>query len=1010
MRSILLTVLLFAGSSLSAQNEFWKSEPATMEEGVPHHLVYTMLQDHKGFLWFGTMYGLYRFDGRFYTVFRHDPADTNSPSSDDVVHLHEDREGVLWIATYAGGVNSWNPRESRFQSWTHRPGDPNSLADNRVSCVATDSSGRVWIGTDIGLDELDPRTGLIIHHGRLSSSGVFPDSVNIRRVLVDTRQRVWVATMTSGLYCLDLVTRSWNHYLRDPNGRWDFRQPINAVVEDSHGTVWIGARSGLFQMSSAGPLRVGPDSLQRITALHYGRRLWIGAVGGTYRLNDDRTVTSLPSSWTISRRFVPDLLEDHTGNLWVSVYEAGTEKIAALSTNDPAGRPDPFVNIVPEGPRRISALAIRNGIVAMATDEGLLIQRGSTTRVVLWPSRINALLADDDMFWVGTMTGLRRYDPVNDVMSDVVPGEQIHSAIRINTLWKDRRGVLWAGSDDGIYVHDAARNLLTRFRANGSMRPGFVISMYEDQYHELWVGTYDGTFCLDSARQSWRTYVPGRHDPHSVTNPYALSFHEDRQGRLWIGTAGGLDRWDRPTGRFIHTEADLVLASGVISSILEDSTGRFWIGTNSGLYRFDPNRESVTAYDRMDGLPHNMFVPNISAMEGDRLYFGTYGGLVRVNPHALPSDSAPPKLVLTFFRSWLDSKELLEFGVPDRVELEHRQNFFSINFAVIDFVRPGKTRFAWKLEGLDPGFVGWSDRHEAMYTDVPPGHYRFVAKATNRDGRWGPETVLMTIVIHPPFWQTWWFRSLVALLLLGAAYAVYRRRLLVRLRHAAELDRARTQERERIRMKTASDFHDELGHRLTRIGLFSEVAKHRIDQPKAELVGYLDKIIDDAQNLTSETRDFIWSLDPRQDSVYDFVNHLTEFGEELFDRTGIQFEPPALQNALVDWSITMDVRRHLTLIIKEGMNNALRHAGASRVVLTVGLEHQTLRIQLSDDGRGFHFKEASPGHGLANMRQRAVLAGAAWHLNSTPNQGTRIEVVVRLTGRLHESTPQARPS
>ncbi len=1004
MKIAVLWALMALPAGLSSQDESWTAQPVSMEDGIAHHLVYAMLQDHKGFMWFGTMFGLTRFDGQAYYVFRHDPLDTNSLTNDDVVHLHEDRDGVLWIATYGGGLNAWYPKRNVFAHWLHRDGDTTSLAGNYVSSVQTDDRGCAWAGTNAGLDEIDP-AGHITHHGRQTSNGLFPDSADIQTLRMDRQNRLWIGTRDHGLFRFDVAQRTWTG-ITMPEG-----SQVSALAEDRHGQIWAGTADGLFRVSEDRLVLV--HVMRRVTSLFAGQVLWIGTADGVFRMSGGHELTPMPGSFPSVRRFIPALCEDHTGDVWVSMYEAGTERIRSRpmartleydekTTATPDTSRSIFTIIKPPGGNKVTALSITDERTLFATTYTLFEWDGRRVEKAAWfeksplaGRRINALLAERQAIWVGTMVGLLRYDRTAK-RSEIVAVADGRTPItqRINVLHTDSRGTLWIGTANGLAYYDTLHHRLAMFRTPSGLQPGFILSLYEDHRHYLWVGSYEGTFRLDPDRREWRRFVPDHTDSNAITNPYALAFLEDRHDRLWIGTAGGLERFDPTTERFVHERSHFEFANGVIGAIREDGRGRLWIATHRGILRWEPSTQTVTMYDATDGLPGNMFIPGVSAGSQDRMCFGNLHGLVIVDPSLTEPEAPPVKLAATMFTSWKDSREIQHCGIPDVIELAHDNHYFAVDFAAIDFDRPGKIRYAWRLEGFDPSFLGGNSTHRAMYTDVPPGSYAFVVKATDAEGKWNAEERLLRIVILPPFWRTWWFYVLCVVVTVVIAVLAYQWSVRRRIRFSLAIERARQDERENVRRKTASDFHDELGHRLTRIGLFSEVAKRRVDQPRGELVEYLDKIIDDAQNLTSETRDFIWSLDPRQDSVRDFVNHLVAFGEELFDRTGIRFSATPIDSRLQEWHIDMDVRRHVTLVLKEGMNNALRHAGANAVSLTASVTGGQLVMEFTDNGRGFDTDRVMQGHGLENMRQRAAQAGALFTCHSTSGHGTRIEIRV----------------
>jgi len=249
-------------------------------------------------------------------------------------------------------------------------------------------------------------------------------------------------------------------------------------------------------------------------------------------------------------------------------------------------------------------------------------------------------------------------------------------------------------------------------------------------------------------------------------------------------------------------------------------------------------------------------------------------------------------------------------------------------------------------------------------------------------------------VIAPPFWRTGWFAAAAAAALLLAAGTWHRLRVRARLRRYRELEEARASEREAVRRRAAHDFHDELGHRLTKIGLFTEMAR-RTGGGSDAADDYLGRIAAESRRLSDETRDFLWSLGRGDDSLWALATHLRDFGEELFDRTDVAFETEGIDEALRGVTLTMDSRRHITSIFKEGMNNALRHAGCTHVKLRVRVEDGELEIALEDDGRGFEEPENGRGHGLKNMRWRARKIDGTIRFASRPGSGSRVTLTRR---------------
>jgi len=330
------------------------------------------------------------------------------------------------------------------------------------------------------------------------------------------------------------------------------------------------------------------------------------------------------------------------------------------------------------------------------------------------------------------------------------------------------------------------------------------------------------------------------------------------------------------------------------------------------------------------------------------------------------------------------------------ITLAHDENFFSFEFAALDFMHPEKNQYAYRLEGFEREWIYSGTRRFANYTNLEAGDYTFHVKAANNDGVWNQEGASIKVTIAPPFWQTLWFSLLgsgALVLLLGS---LHYHRVRIQIKHAMAIAQAQRSENERVRKKAANDFHDELGHRLTKIALFSELVKRKLNGVSAEVSAYLDKIIDDSQRMTNETRDFIWSLDPAKDSVYEVMLYLKDFADELFDRTDIFFQLLGLTPELQQLKLSSDSKRHLTLIFKEGLTNVLKHAACRQVVLEARIANGRLDFTLCDDGLGCNGHTNDVGRGLKNIEERAQKMGANLHVGSHGSQGTKIVLSVNL--------------
>jgi signal transduction histidine kinase len=562
----------------------------------------------------------------------------------------------------------------------------------------------------------------------------------------------------------------------------------------------------------------------------------------------------------------------------------------------------------------------------------------------------------------------------------------------VTCVIQDRDGIVWAGTSAGLNrLIDGTAHFRRYTAGQGGLKSEYILSLLEDSEHNIWIGTYGGTSVLNEDRDFARHFLQDPAKPDAISSNYVLSFCEDENGTLWIGTGGGLNRFNRKTGTFTHFLGRHGLPNAVVTGILDAGDGVLWISTHFGISRFDGSTGTFSNYDTRDDISCNMFMPGTACRTSDgHMVFGG-NGITFFNPSSIMVSTFSPRIEITdFVIVGNDTRPGRVVRSGDTLDLSYDQNYFRVEFSALDFLRPSRALYSYKLEGVDQLWVKAGTARTASYSSLAPGSYQLRIRGTNGDGVWSTQEATVNLEIRPPVWKTWWFVSITIALVGASLYVGHLTRLRNKLDRSKELDRARHDAAEAIRKKAARDFHDELGHRLTKIGLFAELVRKRIEHSSPEATTHLAKIIESAQGLTDETRNFLWSLDPGQDSLHDLVEYLNEFGEELFERTGIIFRPAESSEAMREFRLTMDFRRHVALILKEAMHNALKHSGCSNISLSVRLNDGDLFLSLTDDGKGCVPASNGKGNGMKNMRMRAEQIRGAVEIESRPGLGTRV--------------------
>ncbi|HMB70947.1 MAG TPA: two-component regulator propeller domain-containing protein, partial [bacterium] len=734
-----------------------------------------------------------------------------------------------------------------------------------VWSLSPDPSGAVWVGTQLGLDRVDPETGRVEQVPLDEGAGA------VRALHVDRDGALWIGTETGGLVrrAADGTVVRWLHDPDDPSS-----PPVSgvgAIAEDAAGRLWIGSRGDGLLLYADGELQKAaglPDGtpaspwISMIVPAPEGS-LWLGTPRGLDHVdpsagNVRRFRHDPEDDRTLRGRNVVALCLDRSGVLWVGTYMAGLDRVP------PPGARFPRFGGDFDGPRGAAHRSVRafaedaDGTLWIGTDGGLVAREGAggPHRTYLWERGdatgiggpgVNALRIDsaDGTLWVGTNGGLSRYVRESDQFRTdrPRPDEGVDAPGGVTALLQDRDGVLWVGTGGGLLRRDPETGRYDRLRRDPDNPHGLsddtILSLHEDRQGRLWVGTYAGLNRRDPGEDAFRHFRADPDDSASLGNNYVYDFHETADGTLWLATGGGLDRYDEATDTFVHFDRRAGIPNDVINAVLEADDGALWLATHKGLVRFDPAGAAFLAYDTGDGLQSNLFHSGAAMRAGDgTLFFGGIEGYNAFRPDAVGAVGAgpPPSVVVTRFSStggpWADMVQ------ARAVELGPDDDFFTFEFAALDFVRPDRIRYRYRLDGLQDEWIDAGTSASARYTSVPPGRYTFRVSAAERGGEWS-EGAAIPVVIAPPFWRTAWFAALVAAAVAAMVWGIHRLRVRAQVSRSVAIERAREQERDLMRRRAADDFHDELGHRLTKIGLYSEVVRRHVAGVSPEVGAWL---------------------------------------------------------------------------------------------------------------------------------------------------------------------------
>lgn len=965
-----------------------------MEDGLPHNNVESVAQTRDGYLWVGTTAGLARFDGARFAAFDTNNAPALGHSYIRVVRLA--RDGSLWIGTAGGTLAQW--KEGQFTAF-----DPGESNLGNIFCLFQSADGAMWAGSNGGLLRW---TGG--EWTRFTTADGLPH--NSVRALCEFGGELVAATDRG-----PSVFKEGRFVELNPPGSGPARY-LRALWPDREGRLWLGFRYGLGVIEAHGGFRLFtrkdglPDENETVVYEDRQANLWIGSMGGLSRMRDGQFLAEQQADGSSYGR-VRCVFEDREGTIWVGTRDGlsqlRTRRFRTYNTHDGLAHNN-VMSVLEDRQGTIWCAMWGGGLARMQDGKIVNYSKVDPQPNMLTTDNLLSLFEDQDgtilagVDYVGGVFGFR-----NGTFTQPMPpiAELTDQPTRV--IFRDRRGALWLGLNSGLVRWDTREKWLR----------GIVVrDITEDEWGRLWIGTAQGLYRFDDG--TLEQFSAG--DDLSSDRVSALF---SAAGELWIGTEnGGLNRLK--DGRLTTYTRKEGMFSDQIGDIIEDDEGWLWFTSMKGIFRvrkndFDRLDSGVIqavrciAYGREDGLAtvqcNDFAKPAAWRGRDGRLWFATTKGLAVINPRLAGNLNVKPAPVLieelvagnkaVYTRSVDRAESASAIQVPPgRGDLEIRYTGLSLQV-------PERVRFRYRLAGRDADWLDAGDRRSVYYGNLRPGEYRFQVTACNSDGVWNEIGDSLAFVVLPHFWQTWWFVSLMVAVSLGAVGGAARYATRRRMQRKLErLEQQNAVERERARI--ARDMHDELGAKLTRISFQGATASRSLPDA-AQARQHIVKMSETARELVASLDQIVWAVDPENDSLDNLANYICRYASDFVESSAIQCEL-VIPTELPHHRLSTEVRHNVFLAVKEALNNALKHSGATRVVLTIAVRTDEFEVRIADNGRGMaeardgSTRNERTGRGLANMRERMASIQGRFELDSAPERGTEVRLIGPLARRGEE--------
>lgn len=804
LTTLLLIVIL--SNTIIAQQSSIKFGHLGIKDGLSQSDVHTILQSSNGLLWFGTQDGLNSYNGFEFTVYSHDLLDRTSISHSYIHVILEENDSLIWLGT-ENGLNLFNRGTQKFTNVFNLPEYKKHKVD--VWSLVKDSTNNLWVGTDKDLFKINTKTlKLEKIYLQLSTQN---NRVNIRKLLLTKKNQILIATEGNGLLLYDIETEQTRHVSRENTMLksdivWDIHEDISGriTVATNKGLNFFDLERKEIVTTKVIDDVIGNDVIKTIYEDKSGI-IWLGTESnGVYRLRSlskiDHFVYDANNNTSLNSNKVNIIYEDDYGIIWIGT-QAGLNKF---------DRKKQYFKHHQHWPNKENTLNSNmvwslfqndnDGSLFVGTDAGVNIFNGKTGNVnVILPNfsftnkkknkSIYSIFKDSkDVVYLGTDGGVFYYE--DDRMIHVKDGGSEINSGRTYAIAEDNKKRLWFGTREGLVLLDADRKTMHRYTTIEGLSSDVIRSLYCDKKGVVWIGTDGGGLCKVieiKGSLSFKIYRNDQDKLNTISNNTVLSIYQDEAGFLWTGTfGGGLNKFDLKTEKFIAFTKNDGLSNNVIYGILPDENNNLWLSTNKGISSFNTKSLKVKNFDETDGLQSNEF--NNGAYfksESGQMFFGGINGFNSFYPEDITINTTRAKPLITKFYLFnkpveIGPNEILKEHISesDEIILKYRENVISFEFASLHYSYPLNNRHKYKLENFDEDWVDIGNNRRANYTNLDPGEYVFKVKVANSDGVWSEEVAQIKVVVDPPFWRTLWFIIVVYILIpLLLVYGVVKYRI-----------------------------------------------------------------------------------------------------------------------------------------------------------------------------------------------------------------------------------------
>ena len=1020
--ALILISFFLCGQRLWAQSAQYRFSHVNINHGLSNNQIKCFLKDRKGFVWIGTISGLNRYDGYNVKTFQNDPLDTTSILDNDINRLFEDPEGKIWVSN-ASGQSIYDPALEKFTRNTSRHLSKFGVPGGLITDINKNSKGEYWfVHSTLGLFLYDPgqKSTRKIEHVKADTATI--KETPISSIAEDRNEDIWLLHQDGVLEKLDgktheVVYRNYSIHKRYINESLSYNLTI-----DTDGDLWIYAvnsNKGIFYYNvKEGQLihfhknskraKLNSDIVRGIVQDNKGM-IWLATDHGGLNLLDKknfliRVVLNNPEDeLSLSQNSIQTIYKDYDGFIWIGTYKKGVNyyhenvirfQLFKHQISNESSLPFDDVNCFAED---------NHGNLWLGTNgDGLIYydrKKERFTRYLSDPDNSQSLSSNvivslcldrTGKLWIGTYYGgLNCFDGSKFIRYKHNPADP--STISDDSIWEifeDSNGKLWIGTlSAGLEIFDPATRTFSHYRVGdlNSIHSTYITSITEDEERNVWIGSGYGVDLFERQTGRFIQYLNNPADSNTLVNNSVFKVLNDGYGYIWIGTKEGLNQFDKKSKTFRTFRHKDGLPHNTILSILEDSRNNLWVSTPKGLSNLIMVRGEhgevksfhFKNYDEFDGLQGNQFNDDAGLKtKSGELVFGGGGGFNLFRPEDIVPNERKPSVVLTGFQVYnkdiaigekINGKVILgkSMSAIDEITLDHSDDVFSIEFAALTFFHPGKSQYKYKLEGFNRDWlVSSGEARQVTFTNLDPGEYVFLVKASNNDGVWNDEATKLKIIVLPPFWKTktafvLYTVIILASLLITRKLIQYRERMtfaLERERHEAQQLHELDMMKIRFFTNVSHEFRTPLTLILTPL---EKILKHTKEPEQLNQFQLIHRNARRLLNLVNQLLDFRKlevqeiKFNPTDGDVIQFIRETVFSFSDLSEKKDIQLDFKTSIDSL-EMSFDADKLEKILLnLLSNAFKFTMEHGRVTTEVSVIGSEgEQQLTIKVIDTGIG----------------------------------------------------------